>query len=366
MNGETQIEQPIGGVASPPEESMIETHCYICQGELPEGPPLVHSKCGVNYHEECAKRVVRCPACGENLLENFINEQAKKKFTFKDRIYTILLFALPFVIIELLIGIWSMMNHPSEWSILPWFGQAFLVDLVILIVGLLIAIGIYRKFGYKPEKKIIDVFILKQKGPAPQNPEEQLYSCGYGGGRTFTECAEVFELGDVSIPNKVGVQRENIVRVGIDRLTMTPQGSYVWLNPRFFKLLKPAKNPLSTSIEELEKIWIATGRTKILAEGPEAEEAEKAEEPEKVEEAEEKVCSTCGGPLDYIGEYDAWYCTACGKYEEEESKDEDVPEEEMPPPPDEEFPPPDELPPPDEESPPPDDIPPPDDLPPAT
>jgi hypothetical protein len=145
---------------------------------------------------------------------------------------------------------------------------------------------------------------------------------------------------------------------------MTPSGSYVWLNPRFFKLLKPAKNPLPSSQEEMDNIWKATGRTKILGEAPEVEEAVPPEEPAVAaappvaeeaaappEEAKERLCSTCGGPLDYIGEYDAWYCSACGKYDEELQEegaplDDTPPQDEQFPPPDEDFPPPDELPPP--------------------
>ncbi len=340
MNAEAKIQ------GNPMDETRIETHCYVCHGELPEGPAIVSSKCGVNYHEDCAKRVGRCPACGENLLEYFINEEAKKKMVFRDRIYTILLFLIPFVLIELLLGIWSMLNHPSKWSIPPWFGEAFIVDLIILIVGLLIALGIFYSFGYKPEKKAINTLVLAQKGPTPGKAEEQLYTCGYG------ERVSPFEFGDVSIPNKAGVQRESVIRVSVDRLTMTPEGTYVWANPRFQKLLNPNKNPQPSNPQELERVWKASGRTRIMPE-------------EGAEAREEKLCSTCGKPLDYITEYDAYYCTSCGKYEEDTSQ---VGTTEEPPPPEEELPPPDEAPPdetpPDETPPPEEELPPPDEIPP--
>lgn len=299
------------------DETRIETHCYLCQQDLPDGPAIVSSKCGVNYHDDCARRAVKCPACGENLLEHFLNEEARRKIVKKDRLYTMLLFIIPFIIIEVFIGFWSMINHPSRWSILPWIGEAFLLDLLILIIGILIAIVIVYKFGYKPEKKAINTLVLEQKGATPGKPEEQLYTCGYG------DRAKPFTFGDVSIPKKVAVQKEGIVRVVVDRLTMTPQGTYVWVNPRFLKLLKPNKNPQPSNPEELEQVWKASGRSKIMGEGAE-EGAEGG-----AEEGEEKLCSTCAKPLEYIAEYDAWYCASCGKYEEKEGEE----SEEPPPPP---------------------------------
>jgi hypothetical protein len=256
------IEEPVTQEEITPseEEARIETHCYLCQQELPEGPAIISSKCGVNFHDDCAKRVVHCPACGENLLEHFLNEDAKKKITGRERLFTILIFLIPFVIVEILIGVWSMVNHPSKWSIPPWFGEAFILDLVILIVGILVAIAIFSWFGYKPEKRAINAIVLAQKGPTPGRPEEQLYTCGYG------DRARPFIFGDVSIPNKVGVQREGIVRVGVDRLSMTPQGTYVWINPRFLKLLSPKTNPQPSKPEELEKVWKESGRTRMSKE----------------------------------------------------------------------------------------------------
>lgn len=329
MNEEAKI-QDLGHVE---DEARIETHCYLCQQELPDGPAIISSKCGVSYHDDCAKRVVSCPACGENLLEHFLNEEAKDRIVRKDRIYTMLIFLVPFVIIEIFIGIWSMVNHPSKWSIPPWFGEAFILDLVILIVGIIIALVMFSKLGYKPEKRAINAIVLAQKGPTPAKPEEQLYTCGYG------DRARPFLFGDVSVPNKVGVQREGIVRVGVDRLSMTPEGTYVWVNPRFLKLLNPKTNPQPSSPEELEQVWKESGRTKFIpGEGAEA--------------GEEKLCSTCGRPLEYIDEYKAWFCSSCGKYEEE-APEKAIPEEELPPPEDELPPPEDELPPPEDEAQPP-------------
>ncbi len=322
MMGEAPMKENIG---QPEEEARIETHCYLCQQELPEGPAIISSKCGVSFHDDCAKRVVSCPACGENMLEHFLNEDANKKIVARDRIFTILVFVIPFVLIELLIGIWSMIDHPGKWSIPPWFGEAFIIDMVILILGILIALGIFFWFGYKPEKKAINAIVLAQKGAIPERPEEQLYACGYG------DRARPLLFGDVSIPNKAGVQREGIVRVGVDRLTITPQGNYVWVNPRFLKLLPPKNNPQPSGPEELERIWKISGRTRMSE--------------EDVEAGEEKLCSVCGKTLEYISEYEALYCSSCDRYEEE-PPEEETPEEEIPPPED-------ELPPPEDETPPP-------------
>ncbi len=135
--------------------------------------------------------------------------------------------------------------------------------------------------------------------------EEQIYACGYG------DRARPFLFGDVSIPNKVGVQRDNVVRVQMDRLSMTPEGTYIWLNPRFMKLLPAKNNPQPSSPEEMEQLWKISGRTRIG------------------EPMEEKACATCEEPMEYIKEYDAWYCSSCAKYDEDTLK----PGEEPPPPP---------------------------------
>lgn len=275
------------------DEGIVETHCYLCQQELPEGEAIVNSTCGVGYHDECAKRAVKCPACGENLLEHFLNEETKDKIMKKDRLYTILFLMIPFVLVEVLIALFSIIDHPSLLTMPPMFGEAFLIDLIVLIVAIVVALLIFVKLGYKYEKKTINALVLRQKGSTPGVAEEQLYSCGYG------DRANPFLMGEVSIPNKVGVQRDNVVKVSLDRLTRTPEGTYVWLNPRFMKLLPAKNNPQPSDPEEMEKVWKLSGRTTI------------GDTP-----SEDKVCATCGKPMEYIEEYDAWYCSSCGKYDE--------------------------------------------------
>jgi hypothetical protein len=301
----------------PEDEGRIDTHCYLCQQELPDGEAIVVSKCGVGYHDDCAKRAVKCPACGENLLEHFLNEETKDNIAKKDRMYTILFFVIPFAVLEILIGIWSIVNHPSAWSIPAWMDAGFIIDFIVLILGILIALVIFAKLGYKHKKRSVNALVLAQRGATPGVAEEQLYACGYG------DRANPFLLGDVSIPNKVGVQRDNVVRVGVDRLSMTQNDTYVWLNPRFLKLLPAKNNPQPSSPEEFEQVWKLSGRTKIMGgdEGVEGEEV--------------KSCVSCSSPMEYVNEYDAWYCSACGKYDEEAEAD-------LPPPPDAEPPPPPE------------------------
>ncbi|UCF08208.1 MAG: E3 ubiquitin protein ligase [Thermoplasmata archaeon] len=361
MMGETQTQAP---GAQAPEETRIDTHCYVCQQELPAPGPVISSPCGVNYHEECAKRVARCPVCGENLLEHFLSEDAQKRMIFKDKLYTILIFAIPFAIIEILIGVWSLLNHPSAWSIPPWLGFAFIIDLTILIVGIIVAVLIIKWLGYKQQWKTLNALVIAQKGPTPGIADEQLYTCGYGGGEGRLECADAFILGDVSIPVKLGVQRENIVKIGVDRLTKTPEDTFLWVNPRFIRLLKPKEEPRPSTPQELEKVWLMSGRTKIM---PKEEKKEEEVPPEE----EEKRCSTCGSELDFIAEYDAWYCTSCGKYQEVTVEPDQIPEGGVSPepqepteaPPDEPEPP-EDVPPPEGEDTPPDESEPPEDVPP--
>jgi hypothetical protein len=70
--------------------------------------------------------------------------------------------------------------------------------------------------------------------------------------------------------------------------------------------------------------------------------------------AEERTCSTCNGKLEFIQEYNAWYCDNCKKYPDEDEDLPPPPSEEEQPPKDEELPPPadEDLPPPDDEEPP--------------
>jgi hypothetical protein len=69
---------------------------------------------------------------------------------------------------------------------------------------------------------------------------------------------------------------------------------------------------------------------------------------------EERTCETCNGKLEFIQEYDAWYCDNCKKYPDEDEDLPPPPSDEDQPPKDEDLPPPadEDLPPPDDEEPP--------------
>ena len=107
-------------------------------------------------------------------------------------------------------------------------------------------------------------------------------------------------------------------------------------------LLRPMKMPFSGRPKQpadLVEGMVITGEAVIPEDLP-PEEAAAAPE-------EERTCMTCNGKLEFIQEYNAWYCETCKKYPDE---DEDTP----PPPDDEDLPPPDdeEPPAPDDEEPP--------------
>lgn len=285
--------------AAPMEDIKIDTHCYVCHGKFIEGPAVITSKCGVSFHESCAKKVVSCPACSENLLEHFLTQKAKKKLVRKDRVFTMLLLALPFLIIELLIALFSMMgDEEGFWAMTlsEPFSFAFILDLIVLAIGIIIGLLVLAKFGYKPEYRTLNAIAIDAKGPTPGVANEQMFTCGYG------TKENPIPFGDVSIQSKHAVARGNIVQVHVDRLVIRPDSTYTWVNPLFIKKLKPEKNPQSSDAETLEKIWKSSGRAKIMPE----------------EEAlEERNCVTCEGPLQYVDQYKAWYCTACGKYEDQ-------------------------------------------------
>jgi hypothetical protein len=103
-------------------------------------------------------------------------------------------------------------------------------------------------------------------------------------------------------------------------------------------LLRPLRVPISGRPKQpadLVEGMLITGEAQIPEELP----------PEEVAAApaaeEERTCETCGEKLEFIQEYNAWYCNTCKKYPDE---DETPPpdEEDLPPPDDEDLPPPDD------------------------
>jgi hypothetical protein len=95
-------------------------------------------------------------------------------------------------------------------------------------------------------------------------------------------------------------------------------------------LLRPMKMPFSGRPKQpadLIEGMVITGEAVIPEPLPEEGAA-------PAEGAEERTCPTCNGKLEFIKEYDAWYCETCKKYPDED--------EDLPPPDDEEPPAPEE------------------------
>jgi len=65
----------------------------------------------------------------------------------RKQVYTWLIAVLPFVVAEIATGIVSYLT--GLLSVPPFLGPGMVVDLAILILGLLVFILIYKKFGEK-------------------------------------------------------------------------------------------------------------------------------------------------------------------------------------------------------------------------
>ncbi len=74
---------------------------------------------------------------------------------------------------------------------------------------------------------------------------------------------------------------------------------------------------IPAGVPEVEAAEKAAPPTK---EKPKAEATAPTKKPEKAEAVEKRTCATCGGQLEYIEEYDSWYCDKCQKYEGEEAE----------------------------------------------
>jgi hypothetical protein len=106
-------------------------------------------------------------------------------------------------------------------------------------------------------------------------------------------------------------------------------------------LLRPLRVPFSgrpRQPADLVEGMLITGEATIPEELP-PEEAAAAPAAE-----EKRTCETCEGDLEFIQEYNAWYCNVCKKYPDEDEEPPAPKEGEEPPPPDDE-----DLPPPDDE-----------------
>lgn len=128
MEEETYVEEEVGMMEEPLEA------CPICSSEIAADQKGIECGwCGVELHEACEHSEEKCPRCKRYL------PSSKLKALASDRRSTAVLIAVPFVIIEMIIAIFSWMNHPSSISVPDlhnWFSIGLIVNVILLIVAL--------------------------------------------------------------------------------------------------------------------------------------------------------------------------------------------------------------------------------------
>jgi hypothetical protein len=147
MEEETYVEEEVETV----EEIPLET-CPICNSEFSaEQKKIECDWCGVELHEDCEHQQEKCPRCRRYL------PSAKLKALASDRRSTAALIVVPFVVIEMIIAIYSWMSHPSSMSVPDldnWFSIGLIVNVILLIIAL-VAMGAAARRGEgvkKPKK----------------------------------------------------------------------------------------------------------------------------------------------------------------------------------------------------------------------
>ncbi len=147
MEEETYVEEEVEMM----EEEPLEA-CPICNSEIAADQKTIDCDwCGVGLHEDCEHTKEKCPRCKRYL------PSAKLKALASDRRSTAVLIAIPFVIIEMIIAIFSWMNHPSSISVpdlYNWFSVGLIVNVILLIVALVtMGAAARRGEGVKKPKK---------------------------------------------------------------------------------------------------------------------------------------------------------------------------------------------------------------------
>lgn len=126
------------------EEDQTLEPCPVCRSEILAGANTAECDwCGQLLHEDCEPKQERCPRCRRYL------PSAKKKALASDRRSTAVLVVLPFMIIEIIIAIFSWMNHPSAISVPDienWFSIGLIANVIILIVAV-VAMGAVARRG---------------------------------------------------------------------------------------------------------------------------------------------------------------------------------------------------------------------------
>lgn len=134
------------------EESLAPEPCPVCRSEIATGAKTTECDwCGQVFHEDCEPKQERCPRCRRYL------PSAKKKALASDRRFTAVLIILPFAIIEMIIAIFSWMNHPSVISVPDienWFSIGLIVNIILLIIAVVtMGAAARRGEGVPKEKK---------------------------------------------------------------------------------------------------------------------------------------------------------------------------------------------------------------------
>lgn len=146
MEEDTYVEEEVGMMEEPLEA------CPICNSEIAADQKTIDCDwCGVELHEACEHTKEKCPRCKRYL------PSAKLKALASDRRSTAVLIAVPFVIIEMIIAIFSWMNHPSSISVPDldnWLSIGLIVNVILLIFAL-VTMGAAARRGEgvrKPKK----------------------------------------------------------------------------------------------------------------------------------------------------------------------------------------------------------------------
>jgi hypothetical protein len=133
------------------EEVEPPSPCPVCDSELTEGKAKTECDwCGLQFHEDCEPQMERCPGCKRYL------PSAKKKALSADRRNTAVLVIVPFVVIEMIIAIYSWMTHPSAISVPDignWLSMGLIVNVILLALALVSMGGVARRGEGVKKKK---------------------------------------------------------------------------------------------------------------------------------------------------------------------------------------------------------------------
>ncbi len=116
------------------EEDVLPEPCPVCGSEIAEEESTLECDwCGQVLHEDCERKQDRCPNCNRFL------PSAKLMALKADRRSTAILIVVPFMIIEIIIAIYSWLAHPSAISV-PDIENSFSMGLIVNLILLIIAV----------------------------------------------------------------------------------------------------------------------------------------------------------------------------------------------------------------------------------